>query len=170
MCLLPWPSQVTSSPFLPPLGAWSFWHLLVGVGWLDLCQFSEAELSSTEVMQEQNLVIKVPTRISDFIPHWLAEAKLLKCDECHWASEDPGNGRAQETLERSTQLVRFWATVSCILLTYKYQYCAMPSPFAFPASLPTMRAERAVAFRLDVCNHHDLVWELHLEGRENHVH
>lgn len=67
-----------------------------------------------------------------------------------------------------SQLMRFWITVSCILPIYKYHCCAMP--FAFPASLPSMRAERAVAFRLDVCNHHDLVWELNLEGRENHVH
>lgn len=75
-------------------------------------------------------------------------------------AEPKGNQKVQ-----LSQLMRFWASVSCILPIYKCHH-AMPSPFAFPASLPSMRAERAVAFRLDVCNHPDLVWELYLEGEK----
>lgn len=139
--------------------SWSFWHLLLGMGWLDLHQFMEA-LSSSEVMQEHNLVLKVSTSISLTLSRigW-SVMRVTECLRIQTMSEPKRNQKAQVS-----QLMRFWTTVSCILPIYKYHY-AVPSPFAFPASLCSMRAGRVVAFRLHMCNHHDLVWELNLEGR-----
>lgn len=145
--------------------SWSFWHLLLGMGWLDLHQFIEA-LSSSEVMQEHNLVLKVSTNISLTLSHvgWQRQnswsvMNVTGCLSIQAMAEPKRNQKAQ-----LSQLKRFWTTVSCILHIYKYHY-AVPWTFSSPASLRSMRAGRVVAFRLHMCNHHDLVWELNLEER-----
>lgn len=144
MCL-PWPSEVFFFLHLV------LRHLLLEVGWPASVQWSLG-LNWGDAGTESGCK-STHKGFSDFITCWFTKAKLLKYNGCHWVSEDPDNGRVQE---KSESLMRCWTTVSCILPTYKYHY-AMPSPFAFPASFSSMREEKPVAFRLDMCNHHDLV-------------